>query len=89
MSVILSVSPNSDETYKQSPYPDGDPDRHQNLIICSLAHCEPSLKISCKSVWKFCANLLTDKQTNNDDDISSLADITKIARIKQKNTQNA
>jgi len=30
-----------------------DPDRHQNVIICSLAHCQPSLKISCKSVEKF------------------------------------
>jgi len=27
-----------------------DPDSHQNLIIYSLAHCQPSLKISCKSV---------------------------------------
>jgi len=33
----LSVSPNSDEFRKQSLYPDGDPDHHQNLIICSLA----------------------------------------------------
>jgi len=30
-----------------------DPDRHQNVIICSLAHFQPSLKISCKSVCKF------------------------------------
>ena len=30
-----------------------DPDRHRNLIICSLAHCQPSLKISCKSVRTF------------------------------------
>jgi len=30
-----------------------DPDCHQNLIICSLAHSQPSLKISCKSVQKF------------------------------------
>ena len=30
--------------------PNPDPDRHQNLIIRSLAHCQPSLKISCKSV---------------------------------------
>jgi len=42
-----------------------DPDRHQNLIICSLAHWQPSLKIPCKSVWKFSckvANRQTDKQ---------------------------
>ena len=51
----------------------------QNLIICSLAHCQPSLKISCKSIWKFLhkvANRQTDKQTNNDDYISSLAEVT-------------
>jgi len=30
-----------------------DPDRHQNLIVCSVAHCQPSVKISCKSAWKF------------------------------------
>ena len=42
-----------------------DPDRHQNLDICSLAHCQPSLKISCKSVHKFLrkvANRQTDKR---------------------------
>ena len=30
-----------------------DPDYHQNFIICSMARCQPSLKISCKSVRKF------------------------------------
>ena len=30
-----------------------DPDGHQNLIICSFAHYQPSLKISCKSAQKF------------------------------------
>jgi len=35
----LSVSPNSDKSGKQSLYPDGHSDRHQNLIICSVAHC--------------------------------------------------
>ena len=30
-----------------------DSDRHQNLIVCLLIHCQPSLKISCKSVRKF------------------------------------
>jgi len=24
---------------EHSLYPDGDPDRHQNLTTCSLAHC--------------------------------------------------
>jgi len=59
------------------PYRIPDPDHHQNLIIiCSLAHCQPSLKILCKSAWKFFyAKLLTDKQTNNDDYITSLAEV--------------
>jgi len=44
-----------------------DPDRHQNLIVCSLAHWQPSLKISRKSVRKFLhkvANRQTDRQTD-------------------------
>jgi len=61
-----------------------DLDRHQNVTICSSAHCQPSLKISCKSVQKFYAKLLTERQTdkqtdsqrNNDDYISSLAEVT-------------
>jgi len=43
-----------------------DPDQHHNVIICSLANCQPCLKISCKSVWKFwwkVASRKTDKQT--------------------------
>jgi len=67
-----------------SLYPDGDPDRHQNLIICSLAHCQRFLKILYKSVRKFffCAKLLTDRQTNNDDYISSLAEVLMRVYIK-------
>jgi len=52
--------------------------RHQNLIVCSLAHCQPSLKISCKSLWKFLRKVAykqTNKQTNNDDYMSSLAEV--------------
>jgi len=41
-----------------------DSDRHQNLIIYSMALCQPSLKISCKSVRKFLSKLLTDTQTD-------------------------
>jgi len=55
-----------------------DPDRHQHLIACSLANCQPSLKISCNSVQKFLLKLAkrqTDRQTDNDDCISSLAEI--------------
>jgi len=45
----------------------GDPDRHQSLIVCLLAHCQPSVKISCKSVRTFLrkvANRQTDRQAN-------------------------
>jgi len=44
-----------------------DPDRHQNLITYFIAHCQPSLKISCKSVQKILrkvANRQPDRQTN-------------------------
>jgi len=50
---------------KQSMYLDSDPDRYQNLTICSLAHYQSSLKISCKSDGKILckvANRRTDKQ---------------------------
>jgi len=57
-----------------------DPDRHQNLIICSLAHCRLSLTISGKSVREFLSKVAnrqqTDKQTNNDEKITSLAEVT-------------
>ena len=55
-----------------------DPDRHQNLIIYSLTNCQPSLKISCKSVRQFLrkvANRQTDRQTNNDENITFLAEV--------------
>ena len=61
-----------------------DPDRHQNLKVCSLTHCQSSQKISCKSVRKFLrkvTNTQTDRQanrqTNNDDYISSLAEVIR------------
>jgi len=65
--IQFSVSTNSDESGKQTLYPDGDPDHHQHLTICSLAHCQPSVKISCKSVRKFLrkvANKQTVRQTD-------------------------
>jgi len=52
-----------------------DLDHHQYLIICSLAHCQPSLKISSKFFGSFCTKLLTDRQSNNDH-ISSSAEVT-------------
>ena len=60
---------------KQSPYPDGDPDCHQNLIVCSLAHCQLPWKFYANPFGSFCAKLLTDRQTGNDDYISSLAEV--------------
>jgi len=56
---------------------DGDPDRHQNFIVCSLVRCQPFLKISCKSVGKFLrevAKRQTVRQANNDENITSLAE---------------
>jgi len=46
-----------------------DPDHQQNVIICSLAHCRASLKISCKSIQRFLckvADKQTDRQTKDD-----------------------
>jgi len=40
------------------------PNRLQNLIVCSLAHCQPSLKIACKSVRKFLRKV-ANRQTEN------------------------
>jgi len=71
----------SDKSGKQSLYPDGDPDRHQNLIICSLAYCQPSMKISCKSVWTFLhqvANRQTNKQRQKHILLSGRKNATKV-----------
>jgi len=60
-----------------------DPDRHQNLIICSLAHCQPSLKISHKSVQKFLrkvADRQTNRETDTHDCISCLAEVMRCWR---------
>jgi len=40
--------------------------RHQNVIVCSPANCQPSLKISCKSPQKFLRKV-ANRETNNDD----------------------
>ena len=75
---------NSDESGKQSLYPDSDPDHHQNLITCSMAHCQPSLKLSRKSVWKLLHKVAkrqtdqqTNRQTNNNENITYLAEVIK------------
>jgi len=54
-----------------------DTDPHQNLIVCSFAHCQPSLKISRKSVWKFFRKV-ANRQTNNDENVCSLAEVTTL-----------
>jgi len=46
-----------------------DPDHQQNVTVYSLAHCQPSLQILCKSVWKFLrkvANRQTDRETDKE-----------------------
>jgi len=68
-----------------------DPDRHQNTIICLLAYCQPSLQILCKSVSKFLRNVAdrqtqTNRQTNNDDYISSLAEVIRRFTISTRHT---
>jgi len=42
-----------------------------------MAYCQPFLKISCKTFGSFCEKLLTDKQTNNDENVSSLAKVMR------------
>jgi len=56
------------------PDPVRDSYHRQNLVVRSLAHCQPSPKISCKSIRKFLRKVAnrqtdrqTDRQTNNDD----------------------
>jgi len=87
-SVNHSVSHNGDKSGKQSLYSDGDPDRHRNLSICSLAHSQTSVKISCKSVWKFLRKAeAANRQTeSNDENRSSLAVNTSTMMIMTMNT---
>jgi len=57
-----------------------------------MAHDQPSLKISCKSVRKFMrkvANRHTDRQTkNNDDCLSSLAEVISWKLYHVRNNWN-
>ena len=51
--------------------PDGNPEHHQNVIVCSLSHYQHFLKTSSKSVhnfWSYLANKQTDKQSNKQTD---------------------
>jgi len=57
-----------------------DLDCHQNLIICSLARCQPSLKFPSKSVRNFFLHKVANKQTTRAY-ISSLADVKNSVRV--------
>ena len=81
-----AVSPNIDESGKQSLYPDGDLDRHQNLTSCSFVHCQLSLKFHAYLFGSFCAKLLINRQSNNDENISSLAEIMNYIFHDKMNT---
>jgi len=50
--------------------PDGDPDRHQNLITWSLGHALPLQEISSKSVYNFFSYPM-DRQTDQSENITS------------------
>jgi len=52
------------------------PDRHQNLIIWSLAHSQPSLRISCKSVPNF-LHKVANRQINHDNYVCFLAEVVR------------
>jgi len=76
----LSVSPNSDESGKPFLYPDDDPDRRQNLTTCSLANCQPPMEFFANPFGIFLrkvANRQTNRQTNKDNYITSLAEVMK------------
>jgi len=65
-----------------------DPDRHQNVIIYSLAHFNIPWKFHANPFGIFCSKLLrdrqTDKQTNkNDDYITFLAEIKNVTRNRK------
>ena len=57
-----------------------DPDRHQNLTICSLAR-QPYLKISCKSVWTFLRKV-ADRQSGKKTDRQTTTKTTSLAEVK-------
>ena len=58
---------NDEESLKKLSDPDQDPDLHQNLIIISLSHTQPTHQISSESIHNFLrypAHNQIDKQTN-------------------------
>jgi len=65
----------SDESGKRFLYPDGDPDCHQNLIVFNWPIAKFPWTFHANPFGSFCVKLLTDRQTNNDDYVSSLAEV--------------
>jgi len=62
-----------------------DPDHNQNLTACSLAHCQPSPKISRKSVRKFLrkvANRQTDRQIDKLETVSIAEPLQKTGSMR-------
>ena len=80
----MSASPSSDESGKQSLYPDGDPDRHQNLITVHWPIANLPWKFHGNRSEVFCAKLLTDKQTDkqtNDEHITLAEVINEVQHV--------
>jgi len=81
---VLPVSRYTDP----DPDPHPDPYRHQNLIICSLAYCQPPQNFM-QILWE---NLrkVANRETNNGENITSLAEvgnkmlINKEIRVREK-----
>jgi len=67
-------------------YWSGSPPKLNHLFT---GHCQPSLKILCKSVWKF-LHKVPNGQTNNDNYISSLVEVSNASSIdaSYKPTEN-
>jgi len=79
-----------DKSEKQSLYRDGDCDRNQNLIIYSMARCQPSLKISCKSVSEFLRKVANEQTANRRTDKKrrkhSLLGLAKVINITHEHS---
>jgi len=77
VSLVWGTAANFNEFRVLAAFLRGTLDRHQNLIICLLAHCQRSLKMSCK----FVANRQTNRQTRSTGTVhtSAKARLTSVA----------
>jgi len=75
-----------DKSGKQSLYPDGDPDRHQNLTFVHRPIANPPRKFHANPFGSFWTKLLTDrqadKQTDTDENITSLVEVNNTTCLK-------